>query len=686
MTGTIQTMAAAPGGPACPVDNIPRRRPNAVEPSPTSQRPAVPEQSSDNPVRSAWWRRLPPWLSGPNLAGAAVAIVLFAVMVRFLDSNLGTAVAALAGAAGGAAVWWSMRRRAVVDPGPILGVPSLGEIPDFTGRGPLPVLTAPDSVAAAAFAAATAQLEALTTGQVLLVASPTPGRGATTAALNLAVAASRTGRRVLLIDGDVTTRGLSRYSGTGVEPGLTDLAMGEAPLQECARLWRLSEASRMPFIPAGRRVADPVEVLRGPGLADAIDRVTERADLVIIDTSPLLWQGATEPLAVHADGTILMISPGTDRATLERAREVASAAGAPILAYLVNRRTGKAARSARRSIVARTVAMFLALTIGYTVLTSFQIWQSWASVGRDDLATEQAKIDLPALEIGTSAGGDDIDQATVEAHTAAPVDDAALRAFMIVGSDLGGQRADVIMLVLIPTDGRAPVMLSLPRDLYIPNRCTSGYARINSNLGGCGDRANGPTLLALTIEDYTGIVIDHFALFDFDGFEKIIDGVGGIEICVDYPVRDSKSFLDLPAGCTNADGEQALAWVRSRTTEEYANGRWRIMANVSDLTRNDRQQDVVLSMFRKLRGFASPADLLRKVQSLSDAFTLDQGLGIGDAIELAWGMRNIDVATVGRLTIPVTGFVTNSGAQVLLPDGAFADVLGGVYPDFVAGT
>jgi LCP family protein required for cell wall assembly len=641
-----------------------------------------PAPSTDSRLPS-WW---PSWLSPANISGAVVALFVFAVLVAFLDSNLGTLVAAAAGAAAGTAAWWWLRRRSVVDPSVVLGVPALGDIPDFTGRGPLPVLTAPDSEAALAFVAASGRIEALTTGQVLLVSSPTPGRGATTAALNLAVAASRAGRRVLLIDGDVVTRGLSRYSGTGPEPGLTELAGGEAELQQCARLWRLSETSRMPFIPAGRRVTDPVTALQGPGLADAIDRVTERADLIIVDTSPVLWQGANEPLSVHADGTVLAISPGTDRATLERARDICSAGGAPVLGYVVNRRKGGRKRRTATRMAARALALFLALGIGYTVLTSLQIWRSWAAVDRAALTTEQARIDLPQLDVGTSAGGEDFDEETAAAHVAVPVDDDAFQAYLIVGSDLGGLRADVIMITLIPTDGRPPVMLSLPRDLYIPNRCTGGYTRINANLSGCGDQANGPTLLALTIEDYTGIVIDHFALFDFDGFERIIDGVGGIEICVDHPVRDSKSFLDLPAGCTNADGEQALAWVRSRTTEEYINGRWRIMPGVNDLTRNERQQDVVLAMFRKLRGFDSPADLLSKVQSLSDAFTLDDGLGVGDAISLAWGMRSLDISSVNRLDIPVTPFVTKEGAEVLLPAGPFSGVIEEVYADFTTGT
>ena len=106
----------------------------------------------------------------------------------------------------------------------------------------------------------------------------------------------------------------------------------------------------------------------------------------------------------------------------------------------------------------------------------------------------------------------------------------------------------------------------------LPNRCRQNYTRINETFFGCRDEINGPTLLALTVSDFTGIPIDHFALFTFDGFEEIVDELGGIEICTEYPVRDRKADLNLPGGCTLASGEQALAWVRSRSTQELIDG------------------------------------------------------------------------------------------------------------------
>jgi LCP family protein required for cell wall assembly len=250
---------------------------------------------------------------------------------------------------------------------------------------------------------------------------------------------------------------------------------------------------------------------------------------------------------------------------------------------------------------------------------------------------------------------------------------------MLVGSGFGDILADVIILVMLPTDGSSPLMVSLPRDLYLPNRCTQGYTRLNANLNGCGDEINGPTLLSGAVEDFTGIEVDHFALFNFEGFEQIIDEVGGVEICVDYAVRDRKAELNLPAGCTNATGAQALAWVRSRSTLEYVDGVWRTMDDVSDLTRNERQQDMILAMLEKAAEFDSPQEMAGMVRSLSNAFTLDDQLGLTKVISVAWDLRGLKATDIVRLRVPVASHETNDGAQVLVATRPFDELLEGYF-------
>ena len=160
--------------------------------------------------------------------------------------------------------------------------------------------------------------------------------------------------------------------------------------------------------------------------------------------------------------------------------------------------------------------------------------------------------------------------------------------------------------------------------------------------------------------------------------------MGGIEICIDHAVRDEDAELRLPAGCTNATGAQALSWVRSRKTLEYVNGSWRTMRGVSDLTRNERQQDVLLQMLRKAKAFNSVGQLTDTVQSLAGAFAIDEGLSISNAVDLAWNARSISPETVIRLKIPVRNYTTSAGAAVLLPTQSFTEVLAEAYPELLA--
>lgn len=615
----------------------------------------------------------------PNVMSVVAGIVTFAIVIQWLNSNRGAVIAALISGAVSAAVWLIWNRVAGLRPvHKLLDLPQVGTIPP--SKNPAPTLTATGSSASDAYQVAASRLEATTQGRVLLVSGIEAGQGATTAALNLAVAATRSGRRTLLIDGDVDRGTLSRFGGTGTIPGLTDLATGSTDLAGAARLWSIDATSRLPFIPSGTAPSGTT-VLDRVDVAGSIEDVATTADLVLIDTAATNGT-ASHALGALADGTLLVLPaaalPGTVTAACERANDL----GAPPVGYLVNEAAPAPAsinqhpilRSLKRAL--STAALVL---LAYSLWNGFQIWDSWAGVEREGFDTQEASSVLPLPEDGIIIDEGLSDDA-ITSVTAPQVIEGEYFSMLVIGSDLSGSLADVIMLSVIPSNGDDPLLVSLPRDLYLPNRCTQTFTKINASLAGCGDDVNGPTLLALAVEDFTGIPIDHFAVFTFEGFEEIIDEVGGIEVCLDYPVRDSKSDLDLPAGCTQATGAQALSWVRSRRTQELVDGRWRTMSDVSDLTRNERQQEVLLEMFAKLREFTSPTDLTGTVRSLANAFTLDDQLGITDAISIAWSLRGIDPTKIVTFSIPVADERTASGAAVLVPTTSFDRLLAEDYP------
>ena len=253
--------------------------------------------------------------------------------------------------------------------------------------------------------------------------------------------------------------------------------------------------------------------------------------------------------------------------------------------------------------------------------------------------------------------------------TSPAIPDDAFNAFLIIGSDAranrSGSRADVIILALLPEDDSPPILVSLPRDLWLSNSCWGRARRINIALNGCGDAASGPELLAITVADFTGIQPDHFALFDFDDFQRVIDAFGGIRVCVDNPVRDGP--LNLPAGCTNADGQMTLAWVRSRRTQELVDGEWRAMRGVNDLTRNERQRDLLVQLLGKLKSFDALTSPVEIVDSVSDAVIIDDGITVGSAVGLAWDLRDVAPGRIAKLSIPVRHHRTEGGPRCSSP-------------------
>lgn len=247
-------------------------------------------------------------LTAPNLVSVGVGLLVFWVIASNWRSSAGTVGAAVIGGIVTGVVWvlW-MRFRRGPDLAKVVDAPILAYVPE-TADTPTPTLDNPDSAAARAYIEAIGALEGATNGQVIMVTSATPGLGATTVAMNLATAATRMGRRVILIDAD-PEGGMSEYGRTDSVPGWTDLAMSSATLEEASRLWRIDDANTLPFIPVGSDIDNRGEALGGMALAAEIDELTEHADLLIVNTAPFNWDPGLQQVAAHADGTVLVVTP-----------------------------------------------------------------------------------------------------------------------------------------------------------------------------------------------------------------------------------------------------------------------------------------------------------------------------------------------------------------------------------------
>lgn len=358
----------------------------------------------------------------------------------------------------------------------------------------------------------------------------------------------------------------------------------------------------------------------------------------------------------------------------------------------------------------RASAIVLAGTLlGLAGFYAHQVNAALETVAVEDFAPRDARMAIesspeepdssppPTLyDFGEPAYDLDAEMALIEARLAEPPDqpaqppfntaafadsipDGVFDSYLLVGVDASGFLADAIILALQPTDGAAPIMVSLPRDLFVWNLCKQTFTRLNSGLGGCSRGASGLELMAIMVEDYTGIPIDHIARIDFGGFARLVDVMGGITVCVDHPTRDAKAHLELEeAGCQVAGGETALAWVRSRQPEQLIDGDWRRVGG-SDFTRQQRQQDVLFQLAGKAAHFSSPASLVNQLAAVSSSLRLDSSWSLSQAVGEAWRYRGISKGSVARFSISVRPYRTSYGAQVLLPTRPFKEDLAKVY-------
>jgi LCP family protein required for cell wall assembly len=215
-------------------------------------------------------------------------------------------------------------------------------------------------------------------------------------------------------------------------------------------------------------------------------------------------------------------------------------------------------------------------------------------------------------------------------------------------SAISGQRSDTIMILHIPSNGGRPVLVSIPRDSYvhIPGY---GYSKINAayDLGG-------PKLLAETVQNATGLYINHYMGIGFGGFVRVVDDVGGVRMCLPGPMVDPKAGLNLKAGCQTLDGAQALGYVRTRN---FA---------ISDL---QREQDQRLFLKALLSKMTSTGTLLNPFASVpaatgtASALTVSDGTNLTDLLHAAFALKNPVTTTVPIATADYQ--TANDGVAVL---------------------
>jgi LCP family protein required for cell wall assembly len=229
-----------------------------------------------------------------------------------------------------------------------------------------------------------------------------------------------------------------------------------------------------------------------------------------------------------------------------------------------------------------------------------------------------------------------------------------------VGRSTGETNTDTLMVVHVPADHSYVKVVSLPRDSWV-NIPGHGMNKINAALG-----IGGPQLMVRTVEQDTGLEINDYIEVNFLGFVKVIDALGGVNICLPYAVDDRDSGLRLSAGFHHVNGITALEYARDR--HSFA---------LSDLARIQDQQQLISSALTQAINsgtLANPVRLASVLSAASAAIKVDQGFNV---VNLADELRGISPSQVTFTTVPLSNvnYVTPTGQSAVLWDSSAASAL-----------
>ncbi|KQU00669.1 hypothetical protein ASG53_03180 [Sanguibacter sp. Leaf3] len=232
----------------------------------------------------------------------------------------------------------------------------------------------------------------------------------------------------------------------------------------------------------------------------------------------------------------------------------------------------------------------------------------------------------------------------------------------------GGQRTDALMIVHLPADRKSAVVMSIPRDSWVPVP-GHGEAKINAAFS-----FGGPTLAIQTVEDLTGIRIDNFVVADFTSFVELTDTLGGVQITVPEDVYEHDTLL-FSAGKQTLSGEQALAYTRQR----YG-------LPGGDFDRVKRQQNWIRAMVAKTKNdglISNPVRLTNLLTVVSRSVSVDDSLGINEMRAIAESLDGLATNDITFLTAPDAGTGTSADGQsiVLLDRAAFDPLVAAIAQD-----
>ena len=323
------------------------------------------------------------------------------------------------------------------------------------------------------------------------------------------------------------------------------------------------------------------------------------------------------------------------------------------------------ARSRKRTVawVTGTLALVLVLVAGAAA------GYGWY------LNHEIHRVDLRNL---TSAPAKGDDAGTENILMIGSTDRCALKvqnpAYGLCSQGVNGVNSDVVMILHLNPANRTVSILSIPRDLFVPNARSDGANKIDAAL------YQGPDRLIAAIEEDLGIPIQHFVELNFDSFINVVQALGGIKMYFPEPVYDAYSGLNIQTtGCLSLNGTQALQVVRARHLQYKGPGvttddpkYWPQEAQ-SDIARIRRDHEFlrVLAAAVKAKGLSNPITDQQLVSGVAGQLTVDSGFSASAMIDLVLGYHDVDVNSAPQLTVPVA---VDQFGDYVYEGGSYGDI------------
>jgi LCP family protein required for cell wall assembly len=216
---------------------------------------------------------------------------------------------------------------------------------------------------------------------------------------------------------------------------------------------------------------------------------------------------------------------------------------------------------------------------------------------------------------------------------------------------LGG--SDLTLLIHVADGRRSAYGISIPRDTLVDRpKCTNDGKTIPAARDAMWNDAlavGGPSCAVAQVEAVTGIYVDDYIVVDFGGFKDMVNAVGGVEVCLPAPVDDDEHHIHLDAGTQTLEGDQALAYVRQRSSTPN-----------SDLGRMKRQQAFIASMLNKLMSakmLTRPDKLLDFANAVAGSITTNPELAsVGKLYRLGESLRGANLDKIRFVTAPTVDF------------------------------